>query len=114
MADNSCGKKSTECPHCSSASQKKALCICSCKTKLSPMSVVEMSQTSSTGSSEFIVSPEKKKEKGASKDVASGKDSVIIKDSTSQHKLVSHSLIPSLHSSLSMGSCQLIHCLLYY
>ncbi|XP_061004003.1 serine/threonine-protein kinase 33 isoform X2 [Dama dama] len=74
MADNSCGKKSTKCPHCSSASQKKALCICSCKTKLSPMSVVEMSQTSSTGSSEFIVSPEKKKEKGASKDVASGKD----------------------------------------
>ncbi|KAB0348244.1 hypothetical protein FD754_013101 [Muntiacus muntjak] len=75
MADNSCGKKSTKCPHCSSASQEKALCICSCKTKLSPMSVVEMSQTSSTGSSEFIVSPEKKKEKGASKDVASGKDS---------------------------------------
>ncbi|KAM9768647.1 serine/threonine-protein kinase 33 isoform 2-T3 [Dama dama] len=74
MADNSRGKKSTKCPHCSSASQKKALCICSCKTKLSPMSVVEMSQTSSTGSSEFIVSPEKKKEKGASKDVASGKD----------------------------------------
>uniref|UniRef100_A0A3Q1MSH3 Serine/threonine-protein kinase 33 n=1 Tax=Bos taurus TaxID=9913 RepID=A0A3Q1MSH3_BOVIN len=75
MADSSCGKKSTKCPHCSSASQKNALCICSCKTKLSPMSVVEMSQTSSTGSSEFIVSPEKRKEKGASKDVTSGKDS---------------------------------------
>ena len=109
MADSSCGKKSTKCPHCSSASQKNALCTCSCKTKLSPMSVVEMSQTSSTGSSEFIFSPEKKKEKGASKDVTSGKDSVNIKDSTSQHKLMSHSLIPSLHSSLSMG-----HCLLYY
>jgi len=74
MADSSCGKKSTKCPHCSSASQKNALCICSCKTKLSPMSVVEMSQTSSTGSSEFIVSPEKRKEKGASKDVTSGKE----------------------------------------
>ncbi|KAI4537613.1 hypothetical protein MG293_012476 [Ovis ammon polii] len=34
-----------------------------------------MSQTSSTGSSEFTFSPEKKKEKGASKDVTSGKDS---------------------------------------
>ncbi|XP_069410594.1 serine/threonine-protein kinase 33 isoform X4 [Ovis canadensis] len=75
MADSSCGKKSTKCPHCSSASQKNALCTCSCKTKLSPMSVVEMSQTSSTGSSEFTFSPEKKKEKGASKDVTSGKDS---------------------------------------
>uniref|UniRef100_A0AC11CSF8 Serine/threonine kinase 33 n=1 Tax=Ovis aries TaxID=9940 RepID=A0AC11CSF8_SHEEP len=75
MADSSCGKKSTKCPHCSSASQKNALCTCSCKTKLSPMSVVEMSQTSSTGSSEFTFSPEKKKEKGASKDVTCGKDS---------------------------------------
>ncbi|XP_028357382.1 serine/threonine-protein kinase 33 isoform X2 [Physeter macrocephalus] len=74
MADSSCGKKSTKCPNCSSASQKNVLCVCSCKTKLSPVSVVEMSQTSSIGSSEFIVSPERKKERQASKDITSGKD----------------------------------------
>ncbi|XP_033260459.1 serine/threonine-protein kinase 33 [Orcinus orca] len=74
MADSSCGKKSTKCPNCSSASQRNVLCLCSCKTKLSPMSVVEMSQTSSTGSSEFTVSPERKKERQASKDSTSGKD----------------------------------------
>ncbi|XP_032497336.1 serine/threonine-protein kinase 33 isoform X3 [Phocoena sinus] len=74
MANNSCGKKSTKCPNCSSASQKNVLCVCSCKTKLSPVSVVEMSQTSSVGSSEFTVSPERKKERQASKDTTSGKD----------------------------------------
>lgn len=82
MADSSCGKKSTKCPNCSSASQRNVLCVCSCKTKLSPMSVVEMSQTSSTGSSEFTVSPERKKERQASKDSTSGKDLVNIEDST--------------------------------
>ncbi|XP_036716021.1 serine/threonine-protein kinase 33 isoform X5 [Balaenoptera musculus] len=74
MADSSCGKKSTKCPNCSSASQKNVLCVCSCKTKLSPVSVVEMSQTSSIGSSEFIFSPERKKERQTSKDITSGKD----------------------------------------
>ncbi|XP_029064938.1 serine/threonine-protein kinase 33 isoform X3 [Monodon monoceros] len=74
MANSSCGKKSTKCPNCSSASQKNVLCVCSCKTKLSPVSVVEMSQTSSIGSSEFTVSPERKKERQASKDTTSGKD----------------------------------------
>nr|XP_031315952.1 serine/threonine-protein kinase 33 isoform X3 [Camelus dromedarius] len=74
MADSGFGKKSTKCSKCSSTSQKNVLCVCSCKTRLSPMSVVEMSQTSSIGSSEFPVSAERKKERQPIKDTASGKD----------------------------------------
>nr|XP_006203557.2 serine/threonine-protein kinase 33 isoform X1 [Vicugna pacos] len=74
MADSGFGKKSTKCSKCSSTSQKNVLCVCSCKTRLSPMSVVEMSQTSSIGSSEFPVSAERKKERQPIKDTVSGKD----------------------------------------
>ena len=62
-----------------------------------------MSQKLSIGSSEFIVSPERKKERQANKGITSGKDLVNIEDSTSQHKLMSHSLIPSLYSSIDRG-----------
>uniref|UniRef100_A0A8C3VZF9 Serine/threonine-protein kinase 33 n=1 Tax=Catagonus wagneri TaxID=51154 RepID=A0A8C3VZF9_9CETA len=74
MADSSCGKKPAKCTSCSASSHRNVLCLCSCKTKLSPMSVVEMSQTSSVGSSEFTVSPERRKERQASKDIAAVKD----------------------------------------
>ncbi|XP_058401908.1 serine/threonine-protein kinase 33 isoform X3 [Diceros bicornis minor] len=74
MADSGIDKKSAKCSRCSSASQKNVLCVCSCRTNASPISVVEMSQTSSIGSSEFVVSPERTKEKQTSKDIASRKD----------------------------------------
>ncbi|XP_011377876.1 serine/threonine-protein kinase 33 isoform X1 [Pteropus vampyrus] len=70
MADSGFGKKS---PKCSKCSQKEVLCVCSCKSRLSPMSVVEMSQTSSISSSVVSISSERKKEQ-ASKDNASEKD----------------------------------------
>lgn len=113
MANSGFGKISTKCANCSSTSQKDVLCVCSCRPRLSPV-VVEMSQTSSTGSSECTVSPEKIKENQTSKDSFSGKDLVTIKDSVSQHKLTSHPLIPSLASPYIMGPCQLTHCLLTY
>nr|XP_036882261.1 serine/threonine-protein kinase 33 [Manis javanica] len=74
MANSGFGKISTKCANCSSTSQKDVLCVCSCRPRLSPV-VVEMSQTSSTGSSECTVSPEKIKENQTSKDSFSGKDS---------------------------------------
>ncbi|XP_062950120.1 serine/threonine-protein kinase 33 isoform X3 [Cynocephalus volans] len=75
MADNDLDKKATKCPNCSSAPEKDTLCVCLCKAKLSPILVVEMSQTSSTGdSAEFLVSPERKKEKNNSREFNSGKD----------------------------------------
>lgn len=74
MADSGFGKKS---PKCSKCSQKEVLCVCSCKSRLSPMSVVEMSQTSSISSSVVSISSERKKEQ-ASKDNASEKDLVNI------------------------------------
>ncbi|XP_057363318.1 serine/threonine-protein kinase 33 isoform X5 [Manis pentadactyla] len=74
MANSGFGKISTKCANCSSTSQKDVLCVCSCRPRLSPV-VVEMSQTSSTGSSECTVSPEKIKENQNSKDSFSGKDS---------------------------------------
>ncbi|KAK2491725.1 hypothetical protein MC885_006529 [Smutsia gigantea] len=76
MANSGFGKKSTKCANCSSTSQKDVLCVCSCRTRLSPIVVMEMSQTSSIGSSEFTVSPEKIKENQTSKDSFSGKDSL--------------------------------------
>ncbi|XP_072581823.1 serine/threonine-protein kinase 33 isoform X3 [Vulpes vulpes] len=74
MANSGFGRKSTQCPNCSSASKKGGLCVCACKTKLSPISVVEMSQASNIGSSEFMVLPERIKENQTSIDMASGKD----------------------------------------
>ncbi|XP_077914560.1 serine/threonine-protein kinase 33 isoform X4 [Halichoerus grypus] len=74
MANSGFGKKSTKCSNCSSTSQKGAFIVCACKTRLSPISVVEMSQASSIGSSEFMVSPERKKENQTSIDSSSGKD----------------------------------------
>ena len=115
MADSGVRKKPTTCSHCSSASQEDVLCICSYGARLSPVSVVEMSETSSIACSDISISPERKKEQQIIKDNSSGKDGVNIKDSTSQHKLKSPSLMPSLASLISlMGSCQLILCLLTY
>ncbi|KAM8923470.1 serine/threonine-protein kinase 33 isoform 2-T3 [Lycaon pictus] len=74
MANSGFGRKSTQCPNCSSASKKGGLCVCACKTKLSPISVVEISQASNIGSSEFMVLPGRKKENQTSIDMASGKD----------------------------------------
>lgn len=79
--------------------RKNALCTCSCKTKL-PMSwwKCHRHQAQAVQNLHFH---QKKKKKRSSKDVTCGKDSAnIVKDSTSQHKLMSHSLILSLHSSL--------------
>ncbi|XP_025704433.1 serine/threonine-protein kinase 33 isoform X1 [Callorhinus ursinus] len=74
MANSGFGKKSTKCSNCSSTSKKGAFIVCACKTRLSPISVVEMSQASSIGSSEFMVSPERKKENQTSRDSSSGKN----------------------------------------
>lgn len=101
MADSDLYKKSIECPYCSSASQKDVLCVCSSKTRVPPVLVVEMSQTSSIGSAESLISLERKKEKSINRDITSGKDLVNIKDSTSKHKLISCSLMALLASSIS-------------
>ncbi|XP_002708839.3 serine/threonine-protein kinase 33 isoform X1 [Oryctolagus cuniculus] len=74
MAGSGLDNKSTQCPICSSPSQKDILCLCSDKPRVSPMLVVEMSQTSSIGSAEFLVSPERKKEKNGNRDFTSMKD----------------------------------------
>nr|XP_009458177.3 serine/threonine-protein kinase 33 isoform X1 [Pan troglodytes]XP_016775792.2 serine/threonine-protein kinase 33 isoform X1 [Pan troglodytes]XP_054518008.1 serine/threonine-protein kinase 33 isoform X1 [Pan troglodytes]XP_054518009.1 serine/threonine-protein kinase 33 isoform X1 [Pan troglodytes]XP_054518010.1 serine/threonine-protein kinase 33 isoform X1 [Pan troglodytes]XP_054518011.1 serine/threonine-protein kinase 33 isoform X1 [Pan troglodytes]XP_054518012.1 serine/threonine-protein k len=74
MADSGLDKKSTKCPDCSSASQKDVLCVCSSKTRVPPVLVVEMSQTSSIGSAESLISLERKKEKNINRDITSRKD----------------------------------------
>ncbi|VCW70418.1 unnamed protein product, partial [Gulo gulo] len=74
MANSGFDKKSTKCSNCSSTSKKGSFLACPCKSRLSPISVVEMSQASSIGSSEFMVSLERKKENQASIDSSSGKD----------------------------------------
>ncbi|XP_002916202.1 serine/threonine-protein kinase 33 isoform X1 [Ailuropoda melanoleuca] len=74
MANSGFGKKSTKCSNCSSTSKEGSFFVCACKTRLSPTSVVEMSQASSIGSSEFMVSPERIKENQTSIDSSSGKD----------------------------------------
>ncbi|XP_053418015.1 serine/threonine-protein kinase 33 isoform X1 [Nycticebus coucang] len=74
MAGSGINKKCTKCSHHSSTSEKEELCDCSCKAKGSPVLVVEMSQTSSIASAEFIVSPERPKEKSSNRDLTSGKD----------------------------------------
>ncbi|XP_074192052.1 serine/threonine-protein kinase 33 isoform X3 [Rhinolophus sinicus] len=74
MADSGFGKMSKKCSNCSSTSEKDVLCLCSCKTRVSPISVVEMSESSSISSSDISRSPEKKKEQQTSKNNASAKD----------------------------------------
>ncbi|XP_035121599.1 serine/threonine-protein kinase 33 isoform X1 [Callithrix jacchus] len=74
MADNGLDKKSTKCPDCSSASQEDALSVSSSKTSVPSVLVVEMSQTSSIGPSESLISLERKKEKDINRDITSGKD----------------------------------------
>ncbi|EHB13074.1 Serine/threonine-protein kinase 33 [Heterocephalus glaber] len=70
MADSSLNKNSTNCP---SSSQKDGLY---CDASISPVLVVEMSQTSSTDSTEFLFPPDRKKEKITSRDV-SGNDLLL-------------------------------------
>ncbi|XP_005380280.1 PREDICTED: serine/threonine-protein kinase 33 isoform X2 [Chinchilla lanigera] len=70
MADSNLNKNSTRCTSCSSTSPKDGLY---CEACISPVLVVEMSQTSSTGSTELFFPPDRKKEKNTSKDT-SGKD----------------------------------------
>ncbi|XP_036115276.1 serine/threonine-protein kinase 33 isoform X2 [Molossus molossus] len=74
MADSDFGKKPTKCPYCSSTSQKNTLCTCSYKTRLSPVLVVEMSQTSSIGHSDVSVSSERRNEQVFTKNKTSAKD----------------------------------------
>ncbi|XP_016002882.2 serine/threonine-protein kinase 33 isoform X2 [Rousettus aegyptiacus] len=81
MADSGFGKKSPKCSHCS---QKEVLCICSCKSRRSPISVVEMSPTSSISSS-VSISSERKKEQG-SKANTSEKDSPSSRTSNVERK----------------------------
>ncbi|XP_036906032.1 serine/threonine-protein kinase 33 isoform X1 [Sturnira hondurensis] len=73
MADSGVRKKPTRCSHCSSASQEDVLCVCSCEARFSPVSVVEMSETSSIACSDISVSLERKKDQQI-KDNSSGKD----------------------------------------
>ncbi|XP_049746266.1 serine/threonine-protein kinase 33 isoform X2 [Elephas maximus indicus] len=76
MADSSgLGKKSTECPKCSSDTQEDTLCVCSCKIRVSSTSLEHVSPVSSVGSLERLASSERKKEKITSRDTAPGKDS---------------------------------------
>ncbi|XP_042638832.1 serine/threonine-protein kinase 33 [Orycteropus afer afer] len=90
MADSSgLGKKCTECPKCSSDTEKDTVCVCSCKIRASPTSWAQVSPTASIGSSE-LTSSERKKEKVTSRDVASGKDlfsrSINVERKTSQQQ----------------------------
>ncbi|XP_033620055.1 serine/threonine-protein kinase 33 isoform X3 [Fukomys damarensis] len=86
MADSSLNKNSTNCPSSSSTTQKDGL---SCGASISPVLVVEMSQTSSADSTEFLFPPDRKKEKNTSRDI-SGKDlplgtSIIERKTSQQH-----------------------------
>ncbi|XP_017177432.1 serine/threonine-protein kinase 33 isoform X4 [Mus musculus] len=65
MADPSLNDNPTACPHCAS-SQAGLLCVC--PAGKSPVLVVEMSQTSSIGSTEFFASQERKKERNTSRE----------------------------------------------
>ncbi|KAM8812681.1 serine/threonine-protein kinase 33 [Rhynchonycteris naso] len=83
MADSGFGKKPTESPN-SSSTQKNVLCIYSCKIRTSPVSVVEMSQTSSHVPSDDSISLERKKEQ-VTKDNTSAKD-MLLKPSNIERK----------------------------
>jgi serine/threonine kinase 33 len=80
MADPSLNDNPTACPHCAS-SQAGLLCVC--PAGKSPVLVVEMSQTSSIGSTEFFASQERKKERNTSRE-SSLKDLVNIENSATQ------------------------------
>ncbi|XP_058161772.1 serine/threonine-protein kinase 33 isoform X2 [Dasypus novemcinctus] len=85
MADSGLNRKSTKCPICSSVIQKDALHVCSYKRGDSPVSVVEMSATSSICSSEGVALPERNKERSTTVDLDSGKD-LLSKPSTVERK----------------------------
>ncbi|XP_037696649.1 serine/threonine-protein kinase 33 isoform X2 [Choloepus didactylus] len=70
MAESGLDTKTIKCPICSSVIQKDALHVCSCKRRISPISVMEMSAPSSIGSSEYMVFPVE----NATRDLNSGKD----------------------------------------
>lgn len=80
MADHGLDEIPSQCPHCAS-SQADLLCVCS--TVNSPVLVVEMSQTSSIGSTDNFTTQERKKERNSSRE-PSVKDLVNIEDSTIQ------------------------------
>lgn len=103
MANSGFGKQCAKCSNCSSTSKQDVLYVCACRRRLSPISVVEMSQESSMGSSEYEVSADRKKENQPITDSASGKVMVNIEVSISQHELTSYFLIPSLAWSMSLG-----------
>ncbi|XP_045340359.1 serine/threonine-protein kinase 33 isoform X1 [Leopardus geoffroyi] len=73
MANSGFGKQCAKCSNCSSTSKQDVLYVCACRRRLSPISVVEMSQESSMGSSEYEVSADRKKENQPITDSASGK-----------------------------------------
>ncbi|XP_066108897.1 serine/threonine-protein kinase 33 [Saccopteryx bilineata] len=83
MADSGFGKNPTESPN-SLPTQKNILCVYSCKTRPSPISVVEMSQTSSHVPSDDSISLERKKEQ-ITKDNTSAKD-MLLKPSNVERK----------------------------
>ncbi|XP_015852768.1 serine/threonine-protein kinase 33 [Peromyscus maniculatus bairdii] len=65
MADHGLDEIPSQCPHCAS-SQADLLCVCS--TVNSPVLVVEMSQTSSIGSTDNFTTQERKKERNSSRE----------------------------------------------
>ncbi|XP_021064742.1 serine/threonine-protein kinase 33 isoform X1 [Mus pahari] len=65
MTDPSLDDNPTACPHCASS---RAGLLCVCPAGKSPVLVVEMSQTSSIGSTEFFASQERKKERNTSRE----------------------------------------------
>ncbi|XP_031243664.1 serine/threonine-protein kinase 33 isoform X1 [Mastomys coucha] len=81
MADHGLDDIPTVCPHCTSP-QDGLLCVCSAGK--SPVLVVEMSQTSSIGSTDIFASQERKKERNSSRE-SSLKD-LSIKSSNVERK----------------------------
>ncbi|XP_045146922.1 serine/threonine-protein kinase 33 [Echinops telfairi] len=83
MADSSdSDKKSTNCPKCSSNTQKNLLGVCSCKKRVSQALLAQASPTESTSNLEAPTSSERRKGKPTGKDAPSGKDSVSKPSST--------------------------------
>lgn len=99
MADSNLNKNPTSYSSCST-SQRDGL---SCEASISPVLVVEMSQTSSIDSAELTFPVDRQNEKNASKDTPV-KDLVNIEDSVCQHDLTTHSLTHSLPESLLANS----------
>ncbi|XP_029812833.1 serine/threonine-protein kinase 33 isoform X2 [Suricata suricatta] len=77
MANSDFSKRCAKCSNGSSTSKQDILYVCDCKRRLSPISVVEMSQASSSTSSEFVVSSEKNKENQSIIDNVSVKDMLL-------------------------------------